>query len=370
MSTTPVKVAVTGAAGQIGYSLLFRIASGALLGPDTPVELRLLEITPALKALEGVVMELDDCAFPTLAGVEIGDDANRIFDGANLALLVGARPRSKGMERGDLLEANGAIFTAQGKALNDDAADDIRITVTGNPANTNALIAMSNAPDIPHERFSALTRLDHNRAIAQLAHKTGVSVTEINKMTIWGNHSATQYPDLFHAEVSGRNAAEVVDDQDWLENTFIPTVQKRGAAIIEARGASSAASAASATIDHTPRLAARHPRGRLGVDGRPLRRLVRRARGPDLLLPRHHEQRQLGDRPGPRDRRLLPRPDRRQRRRAGRGARRRQGARPDLSLPCVHHDANAPPTSLSRRGVRVRGRDRVSGGGSGRRGGP
>jgi len=251
VSTTPVKVAVTGAAGQIGYSLLFRIASGALLGPDTPVELRLLEITPALGALEGVVMELDDCAFPTLAGVEIGDDANRIFDGVNVALLVGARPRSKGMERGDLLEANGAIFTAQGKALNDHAADDIRITVTGNPANTNALITMSNAQDIPRERFSALTRLDHNRAIAQLAHKTGVSVNEIRRMTIWGNHSATQYPDLFHAEVSGRNAVEAVGDQDWLENTFIPTVQKRGAAVIEARGASSAASAASATIDHT-----------------------------------------------------------------------------------------------------------------------
>ena len=261
MSTTPVKVAVTGAAGQIGYSLLFRIASGALLGPDTPVELRLLEISPALGALEGVVMELDDCAFPTLAGVEIGDDANRIFDGANVALLVGARPRSKGMERGDLLEANGAIFTAQGKALNDHAADDIRITVTGNPANTNALITMSNAQDIPRERFSALTRLDHNRAIAQLAHKTGVSVNEIRKMTIWGNHSATQYPDLFHAEVSGRNAAEVVGDQDWLENTFIPTVQKRGAAIIEARGASSAASAASATIDHTRDWLAGSPEG-------------------------------------------------------------------------------------------------------------
>ena len=247
--TTPVKVAVTGAAGQIGYSLLFRIASGALLGPDTPVQLRLLEITPALKALEGVVMELDDCAFPTLAGVEIGDDANTIFDGANLALLVGARPRTKGMERGDLLEANGAIFTAQGKALNEVAADDIRIGVTGNPANTNALIAMSNAPDIPRERFSALTRLDHNRALSQLAAKTGASVTDIKKLTIWGNHSATQYPDIFHAEVRGKNAAEVVNDQAWIENEFIPTVAKRGAAIIEARGSSSAASAASATID-------------------------------------------------------------------------------------------------------------------------
>ncbi|GAB3992245.1 malate dehydrogenase [Nocardioides marmoraquaticus] len=247
MSSTPLKVAVTGAAGQIGYSLLFRLASGAL--GDRPVELRLLEITPALKALEGVVMELDDCAFPTLAGVEIGDDAEKVFDGVNLALLVGAKPRGPGMERGDLLEANGAIFTAQGKALNKVAADDVRIGVTGNPANTNALIALSNAPDIPASRFSALTRLDHNRAISQLAAKTGAPVTDITKMTIWGNHSATQYPDLFHAEVGGRNAAEVVGDQAWLENDFIPTVAKRGAAIIEARGSSSAASAASATID-------------------------------------------------------------------------------------------------------------------------
>jgi malate dehydrogenase len=249
VSTAPLKVAVTGAAGQIGYSLLFRLASGALLGPDRPIELRLLEITPALKALEGVVMELDDCAFPTLAGVEIGDDANTVFEGVNLALLVGAKPRGPGMERGDLLEANGAIFTTQGKALNEVAADDVRIGVTGNPANTNALIAMSNAPDIPKERFSALTRLDHNRALSQLARKTGASVTDIKKMTIWGNHSATQYPDIFHAEVNGKNAAEVVDDQAWLENDFIPTVAKRGAAIIEARGSSSAASAASATID-------------------------------------------------------------------------------------------------------------------------
>ncbi len=250
MSTTPVKVAVTGAAGQIGYSLLFRLASGALLGPDTPIELRLLEITPALKALEGVVMELEDCAFSTLATVEIGDDANMIFDGVNHALLVGARPRGAGMERGDLLEANGGIFAPQGKALAAVAADDVRVTVTGNPANTNALIAMSNAQDIPQERFSALTRLDHNRAIGQLAKKLGVPVTEIRKMTIWGNHSATQYPDLFHAEVGGRKAAEAVNDQDWLAGTFIPTVAKRGAAIIDARGASSAASAASATIDH------------------------------------------------------------------------------------------------------------------------
>ena len=247
--TTPIKIAVTGAAGQIGYSLLFRLASGSLFGPDQPVQLRLLEITPALKALEGVVMELDDCAFPTLAGVEIGDDATQVFDGANLALLVGARPRTAGMERGDLLSANGAIFTVQGKALNEVAADDIRIGVTGNPANTNALIAMTNAPDIPRERFSALTRLDHNRAISQLAAKTGSAVSDIKQMTIWGNHSATQYPDIFHAEISGQNAAEVLGDQDWIENTFIPTVAKRGAAIIAARGSSSAASAASATID-------------------------------------------------------------------------------------------------------------------------
>ncbi len=248
MSSSPLKVAVTGAAGQIGYSLLFRLASGSLLG-DRPIELRLLEITPALKTLEGVVMELDDCAFPHLAGIEIGDDAEKIFDGVNLALLVGARPRGPGMERGDLLSANGAIFTAQGKALNAVAADDVRIGVTGNPANTNALIAMNNAPDIPKERFSALTRLDHNRAISQVAAKTGSPVTDIKKMTIWGNHSATQYPDVFHAEIAGRNAAETIGDQAWIENDFIPTVAKRGAAIIEARGSSSAASAASATVD-------------------------------------------------------------------------------------------------------------------------
>jgi malate dehydrogenase len=249
VSPSPVKVAVTGAAGQIGYSLLFRIASGDLLGPDTPVELRLLEIEPALKALEGVVMELDDCAFPLLAAVETGHEATKVFDGVNLALLVGARPRGPGMERSDLLSANGAIFTEQGKALGAVAADDVRIGVTGNPANTNALIAMTNARDIPRERFSALTRLDHNRAVAQLAAKAGVPVTEIRKMTIWGNHSTTQYPDIFHAEISGKNAAEMVNDQSWVEETFIPTVAKRGAAIIEARGASSAASAASATID-------------------------------------------------------------------------------------------------------------------------
>jgi malate dehydrogenase len=249
VSTSPLKVAVTGAAGQIGYSLLFRLASGSLLGPDRPIELRLLEIEPALKALEGVVMELDDCAFSTLSNVEVGSDPTKVFEGVNLALLVGARPRGPGMERSDLLEANGAIFTAQGKALNSVAADDVRVGVTGNPANTNALIAMTNAPDIPRERFSALTRLDHNRAISQLAARTGAPVTDISRMTIWGNHSATQYPDLFHADIAGRNAAEVVADQAWIESEFIPTVAKRGAAIIAARGSSSAASAASATVD-------------------------------------------------------------------------------------------------------------------------
>ena len=248
--STPVKVAVSGAAGQIGYSLLFRIASGSMLGPSQPLELRLLEIAPAMKALEGVVMELEDCAFPLLSKVEIGDDPKTIFEGANLACLVGARPRTKGMERGDLLEANGAIFKPQGQALNDQAADDIRVLVTGNPANTNALIAMRNAPDIPAERFNALTRLDHNRAKAQLAAKTGANVNQITHLTIWGNHSLTQYPDLFNALVRGQNAAELINDQEWLESTFLPTVQQRGAAVIEARGASSAASAANATVEH------------------------------------------------------------------------------------------------------------------------
>lgn len=249
MSQSPVKIAVTGAAGQICYSLLFRIASGSLLG-DRPIELRLLEITPALKALEGVVMELQDCAFGNLVNIVTGDDPKKVFEGANLAMLVGAMPRKAGMERGDLLSANGAIFTAQGKALNEVAADDIKVLVTGNPANTNALIAMKNAPDIPAERFNALTRLDHNRAMSQLASKLDVSVESIKKMTIWGNHSSTQYPDLFNCEVDGKNAAEQVNDEAWIEQTFIPTVAKRGAAIIEARGLSSAASAANATVEH------------------------------------------------------------------------------------------------------------------------
>ncbi|TDD43257.1 malate dehydrogenase [Nonomuraea terrae] len=248
-ATAPVKVTVTGAAGQIGYALLFRIASGQLLGADVPVKLSLLEIPAAVKAAEGTAMELDDCAFPLLSGIEITDDPNVAFDGANVALLVGAMPRKAGMERGDLLGANGGIFGPQGKAINDHAADDIRVLVVGNPANTNALIAQQNAPDVPADRFTAMTRLDHNRALSQLAAKLQVPVTEIKKMTIWGNHSATQYPDLFHAEVGGKVAAELVE-QEWLRDTFIPTVAKRGAAIIEARGASSAASAANAAIDH------------------------------------------------------------------------------------------------------------------------
>jgi malate dehydrogenase len=250
VSDSPVRVAVTGAAGQIGYAILFRIASGQLLGADTPIHLSLLEIPAALKAVEGTAMELDDCAFPLLAGVDITDDPNKAFDGVNIALLIGARPRSKGMERSDLLEANGGIFKPQGKALNDHAASDIKVLVVGNPANTNCLIAQRNAPDIPAERFTSMMRLDHNRAIAQLAAKAGATVAEVTNMTVWGNHSPTQYPDIFNAKVKGKNAAETVNDQQWLENDFMPTVQKRGAAVIEARGASSAASAANAAIEH------------------------------------------------------------------------------------------------------------------------
>jgi len=250
VTDSPVRVAVTGAAGQIGYAILFRIASGQLLGPDTPVHLSLLEIPAALKAVEGTAMEIDDCAFPLVAGVDIADDPNRAFDGANVALLIGARPRTKGMERSDLLEANGGIFKPQGKALNEHAASDIKVLVVGNPANTNCLIAKSHAPDIPAERFTSMMRLDHNRAIAQLAAKVGAPVGGVTNMTVWGNHSPTQYPDIFHAKVNGQNAAEAANDRQWLENDFIPTVQKRGAAVIEARGASSAASAANAAVDH------------------------------------------------------------------------------------------------------------------------
>jgi malate dehydrogenase len=250
MAKKPVRVAVTGAAGQIGYALLFRIASGAMLGEDQPVVLQLLEITPALKALDGVHMELDDCAFPLLDSVVKTDDPNVAFADADYALLVGAMPRKQGMERSDLLSANGGIFKPQGKALSDNASRYVKVLVVGNPANTNALIAMSNAPSLDPKQFTAMTRLDHNRAVTQIAQKLGAPVSAVKKMTIWGNHSTTQYPDLFHCEVDGKNAAEAVDDVAWIENEFIPTVAKRGAAVIEARGASSAASAANAAIDH------------------------------------------------------------------------------------------------------------------------
>ena len=248
--SNPVRVTVTGAAGQIGYSLLFRIASGQLLGPEQPVDLRLLEIPQAMGALDGVAMELVDCAFPLLTGLDLHDSADQAFDGANIALLVGSRPRTKGMERAELLSENGKIFTVQGKALNDNAADDLRVLVVGNPANTNCLIAMNNAPDIPRERFTSMMRLDHNRAIAMLANKVAVAVTDVTQMGVWGNHSPTMYPDLFHAQVRDEPAVGVVDDMAWVENEFLPNVGTRGAAIIEARGSSSAASAASAAIDH------------------------------------------------------------------------------------------------------------------------
>jgi malate dehydrogenase len=250
MTRTPVNVTVTGAAGQIGYALLFRIASGQLLGAQTPVRLRLLEVPQAVRAAEGTALELADGAFPLLTGVDVFDDAKEAFDGASVALLVGARPRSKGMERGDLLEANGGIFKPQGEAINAGAAADIRVLVVGNPANTNALIAQSHAPDVPADRFTAMTRLDHNRAVGQLAIRLGVSVSELTKVAIWGNHSATQYPDITHAEVGGRRVSDAVGDDAWVRDEFIPRVAKRGAEIIEVRGASSAASAASAAIDH------------------------------------------------------------------------------------------------------------------------
>ena len=265
----PTNVTVTGAAGQIGYAILFRIASGQLLGPDEKVALRLLEIPAAVKAAEGTALELFDCAFPLLADIEVTDDANVAFDGVNIALLIGARPRSKGMERADLLEANGAIFKPQGEALNDNAADDVRILVVGNPANTNALIAMNNAPDIPSERFTAMTRLDENRAVAQLAQKLSVGVEEIQDLVVWGNHSPTMFPDLFNAKVTERRAVDLID-MDWYENEYIPRVGKRGAEIIEARGASSAASAANAAIDHVSDWVA-------GADG--LRSMVVRSGG-------------------------------------------------------------------------------------------
>jgi malate dehydrogenase len=248
--SSPVNVTVTGAAGQIGYALLFRVASGQMLGPDTHVRLRLLEIPDAVKAAEGTALELFDCAFPLLAGIDVTDDAKAAFDGCNVALLVGARPRTKGMERADLLEANGGIFKPQGEAIAAGAADDIKVLVVGNPANTNALIAMSNADGVPSERFTAMTRLDHNRAVGQLAEKTGAPVSDISHMAVWGNHSPTMYPDLFNARVRGERAWDVVGDETWVAGEFIPRVGKRGAEIIEARGASSAASAANAAVDH------------------------------------------------------------------------------------------------------------------------
>ncbi len=250
MSDNPVKVTVTGAAGQIGYAILFRIASGEMLGADTPVRLSLLEIPDAMQAAEGTAMELEDCAFPLLAGLSIHDRPEDAFEGTNVALLIGARPRTKGMERSDLLEANGGIFKPQGRAINDHAADDVKVLVVGNPANTNCLIAMSNAPDVPRERFTAMTRLDHNRAIAQVASRLGAPVSDVTNVSIWGNHSTTQYPDLVHAKVAGRSAWEAIDDEAWIKDEFIPRVQKRCAEVIETRGASSAASAANAAIDH------------------------------------------------------------------------------------------------------------------------
>ena len=322
-SSSPVKVAVTGAAGQIGYAILFRIASGQLLGPDTPVHLSLLEIPAAVKAAEGTAMELDDCAFPLLAGVDIYDDPNKAFDGVNIALLVGARPRTKGMERGDLLEANGGIFKPQGRALNDHAASDIRVLVVGNPANTNCLIAQSNAPDIPARAVhgdDAARPQPRDRAGRQ---EDRCRDRDVTNMTIWGNHSATQYPDVFHAKVNGANAAETINDQDWIEGDFIPTVQKRGAAIIEARGASSAASAANAAIDHvhdwvhgTPSgdwvSMAIHSTGAYGVE-----------EGIFSGYPCTCAGGEYSDRRGPRARRVLTRANRRDRQRADGRARRR-----------------------------------------------
>ena len=335
----PVKVTVTGAAGQIGYAILFRIASGQMLGAETPVHLKLLEIPDAIKAAEGTAMELEDCAFPLLAGLDIHDDPRQAFDGCGVALLIGARPRTKGMERSDLLEANGGIFKPQGEAINEGAADDVKVLVVGNPANTNCLIAMSHAPDVPRERFTAMTRLDHNRAIGQLATKLGVPVTEITNMTIWGNHSTTQYPDLVHARVGGRSAWDAVDDEAWIADEFIPRVAKRGAEVIEARGASSAASAANAAIDHVRDWVLGTPEddwvsmsvpsdGSYGVE-----------RGPRVGLPLHLLRGRVEARRGPRDRRLLAPAHRQLGRRAEGRAGRGPPARPDLGLGREIRDA-------------------------------
>ena len=328
----PVRVAVTGAAGQIGYSLLFRIASGSMLGPDQPVILQMLEITPALGALAGVAMELEDCAFPLLAGMVQTDDPDVAFGDVDVALLVGAMPRKEGMERSDLLSANGGIFKPQGEALSRSAKRDVKVLVVGNPANTNALIAQQNAKDLDPRRFTAMVRLDHNRAIAQLAAKAGVHSTDITKMTIWGNHSATQYPDVVHADVAGQPAFTAIGaDQGWLEDEFIPTVQQRGAAVIKARGLSSAASAANAAVDHIRSWVLGTPEGdwvSMGIvsDG-----VLRHPRGRHLRLPVHLRRRRLLDRPGPRHRRLQPGPHRQEHRRARRRAPGRPGPRPHLT---------------------------------------
>ena len=331
--STPVKVTVTGAAGQIGYALLFRIASGQMLGPETPVELSLLEIPDAVKAAEGTAMELEDCAFPLLTKIDIFDEPKAAFDGCNVGLLVGARPRGPGMERADLLEANGGIFKPQGEAIAAGAADDVRVLVVGNPANTNCLIAMSNADGVPRERFTAMMRLDHNRAIAQLANKLGRPIPDVTNMTVWGNHSTTQYPDLVNAQVSGSSAWEAVDDEAWIADEFIPRVAKRGATIIEARGASSARVGRQCRHRPHPRLGAGHPRRGLGLDGSAHRRLLRSGGGnrrrPALQVRR---RRVVGGR-GPGHPRLLSEQDRRQRRGAKGRARRGRRARPGLALP-------------------------------------
>ena len=332
----PVRVTVTGAAGQIGYSLLFRIAAGEMLGPDQPVILQMLEIPvdKAQKALQGVMMEMDDCAFPLLAGMLGTDDPRKAFQDADVALLVGARPRGPGMERKDLLMENAKIFIAQGRALNEAARRHVRVLVVGNPANTNAYIAMKNAPDLDPRNFTAMMRLDHNRAVSQVAAKLGKPVAEIRKMTIWGNHSATQYPDLFQAEVGGKKLWPMINDQAWLEGTFIPTVQKRGAAIIEARGASSAASAANAAIDHVRDWIQGTPGGDWVTHGHSRRRQLRHSRRRDLRLSGHLPQRYVRDRPGHRHQPVQPRPHGRHSQGADRGARRREG-HVQLSARCT-----------------------------------
>jgi malate dehydrogenase len=304
----PIKVTVTGAAGQIGYALLFRIASGQLLGADRSLHLNLLEIPDAVKAAEGTALELFDCAFPALAGIDIYDDARQAFDGANIALLVGARPRTKGMERADLLEANGAIFKPQGEAIAAGAADDVRVLVVGNPANTNALIAQSNADGVPRERFTAMTRLDHNRAVAQLAQKTGAAVSDITNMAVWGNHSPTMYPDLFNAKVKGQRAWDAVGDESWVADEYIPRVGKRG----DHRGARRLLRRLGRQRRDRPRarLGERHRRRRLGLHGGPVRRLLRRRGGDHLLVPVPLLERGVGDRAGARSAGFLPAADR------------------------------------------------------------